>query len=162
VPPFAEFLRARFVAIESPPITPVLTNPLIIVLAGVGLYRVWWRPELSTRCVAILRLALLGHASAVILVFSAMFYTMRYRFDFAPFMTLSALVGYGSISMAVTEARESWRKRASVAAIGLSFLGILSCHYLLLIHKVWSAAAPMDVRLSLLPFAPFLHSLLDR
>jgi hypothetical protein len=162
VPPFAEFLRARFVAIESPPITPVLTNPLIIVLAGVGLYRVWWRPELSTQCVAILRLALLGHASAVILVFSAMFYTMRYRFDFAPFMTLSALVGYGSISMAVTEARESWRKRASVAAIWLSFLGILSCHYLLLIHKVWSAAAPMDVRLSLLPFAPFLHSLLDR
>jgi hypothetical protein len=91
-----------------------------------------------------------------------MFDRMRYRFDLAPFMTLSALVGYCSISMAVTEARESWQKRASVAAIGLSFLGILSSHHLLLIHNVWSAAAPMDVRLSLLPFTPFLHSLLGR
>ena len=27
VPPFAEFLHARYSGIEAPPITPVLTNP---------------------------------------------------------------------------------------------------------------------------------------
>jgi hypothetical protein len=39
--PFAEFLRSRLVIIEAgPPMTPVLTNPLTIILAGIGLYRV--------------------------------------------------------------------------------------------------------------------------
>ena len=52
---------------------------------------------------AILRLALLGHASAVILLLGFFAFHARYRFDFAPFMTLAALVGYGSVTMAVTE-----------------------------------------------------------
>jgi len=40
----------------------------------------------------------------------------------------------------------------------LCVLGILSSHYVLLIHKVWSIAVPMEVRLALLPFAPFAHA----
>jgi hypothetical protein len=162
VPPFAEFLRARYQVIEGPPITPVLTNPLTIILAGIGLYRVWWKPELSTQCVAILRLALIGHASTVLLILAAMGYTLRYRFDFAPFMTLAALIGYGSVSIAVTDAPESWLKRVRIAAIGLCLLGILASHYVLLIHKVWSIAVPIDVRLALFPFAPFTYHTLGR
>jgi hypothetical protein len=37
VPPFAEFLR--FTAIEALPLTPLLTDPLTVLLAGIGLYR---------------------------------------------------------------------------------------------------------------------------
>ena len=160
--PFAEFLRARFQLIEAPPMTPVLTNPLTIILAGIGLYRVWWRPEPSTRGVAILRLVLLGHSSAVLLILAAMGYTMRYRFDFAPFMTLAALVGYASISVAMTGMSASSRKRVRIAAIGLCFLGIVSSHYELLLYKVYSWPVPMNVRLVLLPFAPFAQYVFGR
>jgi hypothetical protein len=162
LPRFAEFLYARVVLIVGPPSTPLLTNPLTIILAGIGLYRVWREPELSTQNVTVLRLALLGHAAAVILVLGYWFFIWRYRFDFTPFMMLSALVGYGSVSRAVAEARESWRKRARVAAIGLCFLGVLSSHYVLLLNKVYGSEVPMQVRLTLLPFAPFAHYVFDR
>ena len=161
--PFAEFLRSRLVIIEAgPPMTPVLTNPLTIILAGIGLYRVWWKPELSTQRVAVLRLALLGHASAVILLLGFFAFHARYRFDFAPFMTLAALVGYGSVTTAVTEARDPLLKRVRIAAAGLCFLGILSSHYELLLYKVYGWVVPMDVRLALLPFAPFAHYVFGR
>jgi hypothetical protein len=171
VPPFAEFLHARImggariIAIEGPPITPVLTNPITIVLAGIGLYRVFWKPDIGTRDVTILHLVLIGHASAVFLILAAMTYTMRYRFDFAPFMTLAALVGYRSVLIVITGAREFWTKRMRIGMLSLCFLGIISSHYLLLIHKVWSHGVPMEVRLSLYRFVPFasheLHPILS-
>src|SRR5262249_29618653 len=111
VPPFAEFLHDRLAAIEAPPFTPFLTNPLTIILAGVGVFRLSGRPGLPDRAMAILRLALVGHASAVLLILAAMYLTMRYRFDFAPFMTLAALVGYRAVSVASTASSESWRNR---------------------------------------------------
>ena len=161
--PFAEFLRSRLVIIEAgPPMTPVLTNPLTIILAGIGLYRVWWKPELSTHRVAVLRLTLLGHASAVILLLGFFAFHARYRFDFAPFMTLAALVGYGSVTTAVTEACDPLLKRVRIGAAGLCFLGILSSHYELLLYKVYGWVVPMDVRLALLPFAPFAHYVFGR
>jgi hypothetical protein len=54
VPPFNAYLAARYVAIEAPPITPFLTNPLTILLAGIGLYRLWSRPLLPVDSVAML------------------------------------------------------------------------------------------------------------
>jgi len=112
--------------------------------------------------VAILRLVLLGHAAPFILILGYFFFTPRFRFDFAPFMTLAAVIGYGSVSIALTEAREFWRKRVRIAAISLCLLSILSSHYELLLHKVYSWVVPIDVRLTLLPFAPFAHYVFDR
>jgi hypothetical protein len=157
-PPFAEFLHARYQGIEALPIIPLLTNPITVLLAGVGLYRLWWRPELPARSLAMLRFALVGHASTVLLILAAMYLALRYRFDFAPFMTLAALIGYRSVSITAAGAQEPRRKQLRIAAIGLCVLGILSSHYVLLIHKVWSIAVPMEVRLALLPFAPFAHA----
>jgi hypothetical protein len=162
LPPFAGFLHDRVQLIESPPMTPILTNPLTIILAGIGLYKVWWRPEPSIRGVTILRLTLLGHASAVLLILAAMAFLQRYRFDFAPFMTLAAFVGYASISTAMTKVSEPQLKRVRITAIGLCVLGILSSHYELLLYKVYSWVEPMNVRLALLPFAPFAHYVLGR
>jgi hypothetical protein len=162
MPPFAEFLRVRYWGLEAPPITPVLTNPLIALLAGIGLYRLWWMTELAAGCRTILTLALIGHASAVLLIFSAMYLALRYRFDLAPFMTLGAFIGYRSISVTARNAGETWRKRVRIAAIGLCFLGIFSSHYVLLVHKVWSTGVPEDVRLALFPFAPFTYHTLGQ
>ena len=97
LPAFAGFFRSAVV--EAPPLTPLLTNPLTVLLAGVGLYRLWCRPDLQPRSLAILRIALIGHASAVVLILMFCTFTLRYRFDFAPFMTLAAFVGYRSLSM---------------------------------------------------------------
>lgn len=155
MPPFAEFLHARIIDIEAPPITPILTNPLTIILAGIGLYRVCWKPELTTRCVAILRLGLLGHTAAILLILAAMTFTLRYRFDFAPFMTLAAFIGYSSISVTASASGKAERKWARILPVVLCVFGILSSHYVLLVHKVWSFWVPMNVRLALFPFAPF-------
>jgi hypothetical protein len=155
VPPFDAYLGARFVSIEAPPIIPLLTNPLTIILAGIGLYRLWMRPRLPVDSVAILRLALIGNASAVVLIFMAAGLALRYRFDLAPFMTLAAIVGYRSISLTAAKSSEAWRKRLHIAAVGLCVLGILVSHYVLLIHKVWSMGSPMEVRRALSVFAPF-------
>jgi hypothetical protein len=82
--------------IEAPPFTPLLTNPLSVILAGVGLYRLWRRPDLQPRSLAMLRIALIGHSSAVVLILTYFNFAMRYRFDLTPFMTLAAFVGYRS------------------------------------------------------------------
>ena len=50
VPPFAEFLRSA--VMEAPPFTPLLTNPVTVILAGFGLYRLWRRPDLQPRSLA--------------------------------------------------------------------------------------------------------------
>ncbi len=155
VPPFDAYLSARFIGIESPPIIPLFTNPLTILLAGIGLFRLWMRPQLPVDSVPILRLALIGNASAVAMIFMASGLAMRYRFDLAPFMTLAAFVGYRSISLTAAELSEAWRKRLHIAAVGLCVLGILVSHYVLLIHKVWSMGSPMEVRKALSVFAPF-------
>ena len=105
-----------------------------------------------------LRIALIGHASAVVLILMFFTFTLRYRFDFAPFMTLAAFVGYRSLSMLVAGFSGTWRRRILVAAVGFCVLGILGSHYILLVHKVWSIGVPMGVRLALFPFAPFAHA----
>jgi hypothetical protein len=156
VPTFAGFLRCC--VIEAPPLTPLLTNPLTVILAGVGLYRLWWRPDLPPRSLAPLRIALIGHAFIVVLILMFFTFTLRYRFDFAPFMTLAAFVGYRSLSMTAANFSGTWRRRILIAAVGLCVLGVLGSHYILLVHKVWSIGVPMEVRLALFPFAPFAHA----
>jgi hypothetical protein len=155
VPPFDAYLRARLVALEAPPIIPLLTNPLTILLAGAGLYRLWSRPLLPANSAALLRLALIGNGSAVVLMFAASGLAMRYRFDLSPFMTLAAFVGYRSVAVTAAELSATWRKRMRISAVGMCVLGILFSHYLLLIHKVWSVGEPMEIRRTLSVFAPF-------
>ena len=53
--PFAEFLHARYQGIEAPPFTPLLTNPITILLTAIGLYRLWWKPDMPAGRLAILR-----------------------------------------------------------------------------------------------------------
>lgn len=155
VPPFEQFLAARYTGIEAPPFTPLLTNPLTIFLAGIGLWRLCRKPALPAGGLAILRLALIGNVAAVLLIFSAAALEMRYRFDLTPFMTLAAFVGYRFASIAAVESSEAQRRRTRVAAVGLCVFGILMSHYVLLIHKVWSLGEPMEVRRTLAVFAPF-------
>jgi hypothetical protein len=154
VPAFGEFLQARYFRIEAPPLTPLLTNPLTILLAGIGLYRLSWRPDMRGDSLAILRMTLIGHAIMILMIFAFLALTLRYRFDFAPFMTLAAFVGYRSFSIVAAESSEKCQNRLSAAAVGLCFVGILFSHYVLVLHKAWSMGVPMDVRLSLRPFLP--------
>jgi hypothetical protein len=153
-PPFAQFLHARYQGILAPPVVPLLTNPITVVLAGVGLYRLWWKPDLPTRCLAILRLTLVAHASTVLLILTAMYLALRYHFDLAPFMTLAALVGYRAVAITAADAPELWRKRLYSTAVGLCVLGIIFSHYELVLHKVWCVGVPMEVRRALLPLSP--------
>jgi hypothetical protein len=154
VPPFGEFLQARYFRIEAPPLTPLLTNPLTIILAGIGLYRLSWKPDIRGDSLAILRLTLIGDFMIMLILFAFFVLTLRYRFDLAPFMTLSAFVGYRSFCIPAAELSEKCQKRLLAATVGLCFVGIFFSHYILVLHKPWSMGVPMDVRLSLRPFLP--------
>ncbi|HEX2943371.1 MAG TPA: hypothetical protein VHO91_20120 [Rhodopila sp.] len=150
---FSEYFRSHFDGLEAPPFSGLVANPLTVILAAIGLWRVTRRPAaFRPGAAALLRLALLGHATAIILVCAAMYLAMRYRMDFAPFMTLAAFAGYPAMSQA---AHGPNRRRVLVAAVALCALGVVASHYLLLVHKVWSTAVPMETRLMLLPYAPF-------
>jgi hypothetical protein len=154
VPPFAEFLQARVVAIEAPPLTPFLTNPIAVLFAAVGVYRVLWKSDLPARSLTMLRLVLAGHIVPVIIVFGFFYFTLRYRFDFVSFVTLALLIGYRSVSLMVGKARPEWARRCMIGGIVLMAVGIVFSHYALLMHKAWSMAVPMEVRLALVPFLP--------
>ncbi len=79
--------------------------------------------------VAMLRLALIGHAASVMFILTAMALTLRYRFDFAPFVTLAALIGYRSVALAAAEASDDRRKViCREAAVALCVLGIVGSH----------------------------------
>jgi hypothetical protein len=153
ISPYAEFLRARVVAIEAPPLTPLLTNPITVILAAIGVYRACQKSDVPGSLVP-LRLTLLGHTAPVIIVCGFFYFTLRYRFDFTPFMTLASLLGYRSACLAGFGAQQRWRKRLLITGIGLLAVGIAFSHYVLLMHKAWSMAAPMQVRLALSPFLP--------
>jgi hypothetical protein len=154
VPPFAEILHARYVTIDAPPITPLLTNPLMIFFGGIGLYRLWWKPELRAGSLAILRLSLIGHSAAVVLILAVCFLTLRYRFDLMPFVTLAAFIGYRSFSITAAATSQTCQRRVRLAAMGLCVLGIVFSHYVLLLYKASSFGVPVEVRLSLRPFLP--------
>ncbi len=162
VSPFAEYLRARFDILGEPPATGLLNNPLTVVLAALGLYRIVRRPDIRPEGVAILRLALIGHTSGVMFILTAMFVDLRYRFDFAPFMTLAAFAGYRSFSLAAASVQDERRRAIRLAAVVLCFQGIIGSHYTLMLYKISSGGVPIEVRSALLPLAPFSHATLDR
>jgi hypothetical protein len=158
VPAFSHLFRQT--GFEAPPIIPFLTNPITILLAGTGLYRLSRAPGQQDGRPAILRLALIGHAVAVLLILAFFDCTLRYRLDLAPFMTLAMFVGYRSLSISVARTSDTSRRRLHMTAVGLCVLGIVGSHYMLIVHKVWSIGVPMDVRRALLPIAPFARAAL--
>ena len=87
-------------------------------------------------------------------MFGFFYFTLRYRFDFVPFVTLALLIGYRSVSLMVGKARPEWARRCVIGGIVLMAVGIVFSHYALLMHKAWSMAVPMEVRLALVPFLP--------
>lgn len=99
-------------------------------------------------------MTLIGHAVTIVILLAFFALTLRYRFDFAPFMTLAAFIGYRSFCLAAAETDEICQKRLRAAAVSLCVLGIIFSHYVLILHKAWSMGVPMAVRLSLRPFLP--------
>jgi hypothetical protein len=154
ITPFSGFLHARYHSIEGPPLVPLLTNPLTIILAGIGIYQLWRCPKSYPGGNPILWLTLAGHAVVIVIIFTVLSLTVRYRFDLAPFMTLAAFIGYRSFCLAAAEVGDASQKRLRIAAITLCLVGILFSHYTLLLHKAWSPSVPMEVRLSLRPLLP--------
>jgi hypothetical protein len=139
------------VRIEGPPSTPLLTNPLTVLLAALGVYRLMRRADLSTGSLAIARLALAGHLAAVLLILTLCYLTLRYCVDLIGFVVLARVLGYRSVCL---EAPEASRKLLSIAGAGLCVIGILFSGYVLVLHKAWSMGVPMDVRLALRPLLP--------
>ena len=151
--PFAGYFDSHFDGFEAPAFSAMAVNPLIVILAGIGVFHVIRRPDsLPAGSAPLLRLTLVGHFAAIVLVCAAMYSAMRYRMDFAPFMTLAAFVGYPAVMRASFGPE---RRRVIGYGIALCLFGIVASHYVLLIHKVWSTGVPYDVRERLQPYVAF-------
>lgn len=156
-PPFSAYLSDHFWGLEAPPLSGLIVNPLLIVLAGIGLHGVFWRPaNLPGTSIVPLRLVLAAHAVIILLVCASMNAAMRYRMDFAPFVSLAAFAGYRELGKAIAD--RSWRRMVVRCALALCIIGIIGSHYFLVVHKVWANDVPMEVRLKLSPYVPLARS----
>lgn len=162
IPPVAEFLRARFDGLEGPPNSGLLTNPLTVLFAIYGLVRLVRRPDLPRGTVAILRITLVGHAAAILVLLSAMYLALRYRFDFAPFMTLAAFVGYYSFCLRMPALSPKLQARWRNGIAALCVAGILMSHCVLVFYKVTDFTVPEEVRRALFPLTRFARTALEK
>jgi hypothetical protein len=158
IAPFADYFRTHFDGVQAPPSSGVFTNPLIVILAAAGVWQLWRKPGIAFNGRMLLSLTLAGQFLIMLLLFSAMYLALRYRFDFAPFMSLAAALGYRSFSQSLSN--RSARQRAFVgnAAIVATVVGVICSHYVLIMYKTMTVEAmPEYVRPWLLHLAPFAY-----
>jgi hypothetical protein len=133
---FAEFETRMVDAVETPPSSFLLSDPLLLVLAGAYLLRL---PRLvrerllEPRAVAALMIGLL---IPVFLILTFMYMAFRYRMEFYPFLEFSAFLGFYTICVNPAEFSILSRRRLSVILIASGGFGILYSHFALLLHKI--------------------------
>jgi hypothetical protein len=133
---FAEFETRMLDAVETPPSSFLLSDPLLLVLAGAYLLRL---PRLvrqrllDPRAVAALMIGLL---IPVFLIMTFMYMAFRYRMEFYPFLEFSAFLGFYAICVNPAEFSASSRRRLSLILIGSAGFGVAYSHFALLLHKI--------------------------
>ena len=133
---FAEFETRMIDAVETPQSSFLLSDPLLLVLAGAYLLRL---PRLvrdrllDPRAVAALMIGLLV---PVFLILTFMYMAFRYRMEFYPFLEFSAFLGFYAICVNPTEFSILSRRRLSLILIVSAVFGIVYSHFVLLLHKI--------------------------
>lgn len=128
---FASFQRRTITAVDMPPSSFFLTDPLLILLTALFLWLVLARrtPEGLSRRSCGLLLAGLAVSGLMILMFEWM--ALRYRVEFYPFLTAAALLGFYAVCT-----RERWVPPRWLAApiVAAAALGMIASHLILALY----------------------------
>jgi len=133
---FAEFETRMLDAVETPPSSLLLSDPLLLVFAAACLLQL---PRLARErlldlgAVAALMIGLL---MPVFLILTFMYMAFRYRMEFYPFLEFSAFLGFFAICIDPGRFSALARSRLSFILIASACFGIIYCHLLLLLYKI--------------------------
>jgi hypothetical protein len=133
---FAEFETRMLDAVETPPSSFLLSDPLLLVLAGAYLLRL---PRLARERLLDLRAAaalMIGLLVPVFLILTFMYMAFRYRMEFYPFLEFSAFLGFYAICVSPEESAALSLKKLSFILIFSAGFGILYSHFALFLHKI--------------------------
>jgi hypothetical protein len=129
--PFADFRARALDLVELPPSSFLLSDPLLVALAALGLATLlgrtraaWDRP--AARAVAA------GLAVPPVLMLTAFVMAFRYRLEFYPLLELLAFVAL-AFSPRLARAGGAASRRRALAALAL--VSVVMSHALLLLHK---------------------------
>jgi hypothetical protein len=133
---FSEFETRMLDAVETPPSSFLLSDPLLLVLAGAYLLRMpkLAREGLLDRGAAIA--LMIGLLVPVFLILTFMYMAFRYRMEFFPFLEFSAFLGFYAICVNSAEFSALTRRRLYLILIVSAGLGIVYSHFVLLLHKI--------------------------
>jgi hypothetical protein len=133
---FSEFETRMLDAVETPPGSFLLSDPLLLVLAGAYLMRLprlARERRLDPRATAALMIGLL---IPVFLILTFMYMAFRYRMEFYPFLEFSAFLGFYTICVNPAEFSALSRRRLSLILIAIAGFGIVGSHFTLFLHKI--------------------------
>jgi hypothetical protein len=133
---FAEFETRVLDAVETPPSSFLLSDPLLLVLGGTFLLRLpRLRREglLDLRAVAALTI---GFLTPVFLILTFMYMAFRYRMEFYPFLEFAAFLGFYASCVKPAQFFASSRSRFSLILIGAAGFAIIYSHIMLFIYKI--------------------------
>ena len=138
---FASFQRRTITAVEMPPSSFFLTDPLLILLTALFLWLALDRrtPESLNRRSCGLLLAGLAVPWLMILMFEYM--ALRYRVEFYPFLTAAALLGFYAMCTRERWVPPRWIGGTIVAAAAL---GVIASHLILALYWL-SAFGPVEL-----------------
>jgi hypothetical protein len=162
VPALADWITARFWLIQSPPAAEVLLWPLQLVLAWLGLCRVWRAADLPRGGTVTAIFVLIGHAIAAFVVLCYYAATLRYRADFAPLVMFACFLGYPVVAARIAACDARLRTRWLAGALAFALLGATVSHYTTALNKITTRSEPMAIRQAWLVLAPFAASSLTR
>jgi hypothetical protein len=124
---WSDFQRRTIDSVELPPSSFLISDPLIIGLAGFALFQLVRHRNVLNRAVAVPLLA--GLFVPVMLILTLISMTFRYRMEFYPLFELCAFLGFGVLL--------SRRKLPPVAAFGAACVGgIVVSHLLLALYML--------------------------
>jgi hypothetical protein len=133
---FSEFETRMLDAVETPPSSFLLSDPLLLVLAGAYLLRM---PRLAREGLLDLGAAvalMIGLLVPVFLILTFMYMAFRYRMEFYPFLEFSAFLGFYGICVNPDEFSALSRNRLSLILIASAGFGIVYSHFALFLHKI--------------------------
>jgi len=133
---FSEFETRMLDAVETPPSSFLLSDPLLLVLAGAYLLRM---PRLAREGLLDLGAAvalMIGLLVPVFLILTFMYMAFRYRMEFYPFLEFAAFLGFYGICVHPDEFSALSRNRLSLILIASAGFGIVYSHFALFLHKI--------------------------
>ena len=113
-----------------------LHSPLVLILAGFGLWRVLTRNVSGIPCPSVIGIGLLGLSFPVLFLLGYMWLAVRFHMDFMPFLSLAAVVGFHQLGVVMASSTVATRRVVGAVSASLCGIGIAYSHIALAAYKL--------------------------